>query len=157
MLIDFWNYFTFIVSSSFEIKSSMKMIPSHTKHVATVSCEIYGLVFVPPYVSVSKCISEQCTRAVLVSGYDLWRWSTESDSLKLSRLINCIVLLGEAAGIGQQRPMPLECDGGWRKDEASVRFLQRAQCSHCKRCISYGNSVRLSVRHMPVLCQNEGK
>ena len=25
-------------------------------------------------------------------------------------------------------------------------FLQRAQCSHCKRCISYGNSVRLSVR-----------
>jgi len=25
-------------------------------------------------------------------------------------------------------------------------FLQRAQCSHCKRCISYNNSVRLSVR-----------
>jgi len=25
-------------------------------------------------------------------------------------------------------------------------FLQRAQCSHCKRCISYGNSVCLSVR-----------
>ena len=25
-------------------------------------------------------------------------------------------------------------------------FLQRAQCSHCKRCISYGNSVRPSVR-----------
>ena len=25
-------------------------------------------------------------------------------------------------------------------------FLQRAQCSHCKRCISYSNSVRLSVR-----------
>ena len=25
------------------------------------------------------------------------------------------------------------------------QFLQRAQCSHCKRCISYGNSVRLSV------------
>ena len=24
-------------------------------------------------------------------------------------------------------------------------FLQRAQCSHCKRCISYSNSVRLSV------------
>jgi len=43
-------------------------------------------------------------------------------------------------------------------------FLQRAQCSHCKRCISYGNSVRpsvrpsvrLSVRHTPVLCQNDG-
>ena len=27
----------------------------------------------------------------------------------------------------------------------TVTFLQRAQCSHCKRCISYGNSVRLSV------------
>jgi len=25
-------------------------------------------------------------------------------------------------------------------------FLQRAQCSHCKRCISYGNSLRPSVR-----------
>ena len=24
-------------------------------------------------------------------------------------------------------------------------FLQRAQCSHCKRCISYSNSVRQSV------------
>jgi len=43
-------------------------------------------------------------------------------------------------------------------------FLQRAQCSHCKRCISYGNSVRPSVRpsvrlsvcHTPVLCQNDG-
>ena len=27
-----------------------------------------------------------------------------------------------------------------------LSFLQRAQCSHWKRCISYGNSVRLSVR-----------
>ena len=39
-------------------------------------------------------------------------------------------------------------------------FLQHAQCSHCKCCISYGNSVRLSVRlsvrHTPVLCQNDG-
>ena len=25
------------------------------------------------------------------------------------------------------------------------QFLQRAQCPHCKRCISYSNSVRLSV------------
>ena len=25
-------------------------------------------------------------------------------------------------------------------------FLQRAQCSHCKRCISYSNSVCLSIR-----------
>jgi len=43
-------------------------------------------------------------------------------------------------------------------------FLQRAQCSHCKRCISYSNSVcpsvcpsvRPSIRHTPVLCQNDG-
>ena len=34
-------------------------------------------------------------------------------------------------------------------------FLQRAQL-HCKRCISYGNSVRPSVCHTPVLCQNDG-
>jgi len=32
-------------------------------------------------------------------------------------------------------------------DELTVQFLQHAQCSHCKRCISYGNSVRLSVTH----------
>jgi len=45
-------------------------------------------------------------------------------------------------------------------DRSYITFLQRAQCSHCKRCISYGNSVcpsiRLSVRHTPVLCQNDG-
>ena len=28
----------------------------------------------------------------------------------------------------------------------SVAFLQRAECSHCKRCISYSNSVCPSVR-----------
>ena len=28
----------------------------------------------------------------------------------------------------------------------TTRFLQRAQCSHCKRCTSYSNSVCLSVR-----------
>ena len=33
--------------------------------------------------------------------------------------------------------------GGADPDCAS--FLQRAQCSHCKRCISYGNSVCRSV------------
>jgi len=46
----------------------------------------------------------------------------------------------------------------------NLTLLQRAQCSHCKRCISYGNSVRLSVCssvrpsvcHTPVLCQNDG-
>ena len=27
----------------------------------------------------------------------------------------------------------------------NVRFLQHAQCSHCKHCISYSNSVCLSV------------
>jgi len=39
-----------------------------------------------------------------------------------------------------------------------VHFYSAPQCSHCKRCTSYGNSVRpsvcLSVCHTPVLCQN---
>ena len=39
-------------------------------------------------------------------------------------------------------------------------FYSAPQCSHCKRCISYCNSVRLSVcpsvRHTSVLCQNDG-
>jgi len=39
--------------------------------------------------------------------------------------------------------------------DTKCNFLQRAQL-HCKRCISYGNSVRLSVCHTPVLCQNDG-
>jgi len=39
---------------------------------------------------------------------------------------------------------------------SATSFLQRAQRSHCKRCISYGNSVCLSVRHTPVLRQNDG-
>jgi len=35
----------------------------------------------------------------------------------------------------------------YRKDCVfwNVEFLQRAQCSHCKHCISYSNSVRPSV------------
>ena len=47
-----------------------------------------------------------------------------------------------------------------QNERGKVQFLQRAQCSHCARCISYSNSVRpsvcLSVRHTPVLCQNDG-
>ena len=35
---------------------------------------------------------------------------------------------------------------GEPRSAGSPRFLQRDQCSHCKRCISYGNSVRPSVR-----------
>jgi len=40
-------------------------------------------------------------------------------------------------------------------------FLQRSQCPHCNRCISYSNpsvcpSVRVSVRQTTVLCQNDG-
>jgi len=31
-------------------------------------------------------------------------------------------------------------------------FLQRVQCSHCKRCISYSNSIRLSVR-LSITCR----
>ena len=34
---------------------------------------------------------------------------------------------------------------GSRLRWVDVAFLQRAQCSHCKRCISYSNSVCLSV------------
>jgi len=37
-----------------------------------------------------------------------------------------------------------------------IYFYSTPQCSHCKCCISYGNSVRPSVRHTPVLCQNNG-
>jgi len=35
-------------------------------------------------------------------------------------------------------------------------FYSAQQCWHCKRCTSYGNSVRPSVCHTPVLCQNDG-
>ena len=39
-------------------------------------------------------------------------------------------------------------------------FYSAPQCSHCKRCTSYSNSVCLpvclSVCHMPVLCKNDG-
>ena len=39
-------------------------------------------------------------------------------------------------------------------------FYSAPQCSHCKRCTLYGNSVCLSVRlsvcYTPVLCQNDG-
>ena len=39
-------------------------------------------------------------------------------------------------------------------------FYRAPQCSHCKRSTSYNNSVCLSVcpsvRHTPVLCQNDG-
>ena len=37
------------------------------------------------------------------------------------------------------------------------KFLQRAQCSHCKRCIATAiPSVCPSVCHTPILCQNDG-
>jgi len=35
-------------------------------------------------------------------------------------------------------------------------FYSAPQCSHCKRCTSYSISVRPSVCHTPVLCQNDG-
>jgi len=38
---------------------------------------------------------------------------------------------------------------------ARIASALQAQCSHCNRCTSYGNSVCLSVRHTPVLCQND--
>jgi len=36
-----------------------------------------------------------------------------------------------------------------------VSFHSAPQCSHCKHCTSYGNSVCLSVCHTAVLCQND--
>jgi len=38
-------------------------------------------------------------------------------------------------------------------EKAKFSFYSAPQCSHCKRCTSYIISVRLSVRHTPVLCQ----
>jgi len=38
----------------------------------------------------------------------------------------------------------------------SYYFYSAPQCSHCKRCTSYGSSVRLSVCHTLVLCLNDG-
>ena len=35
-------------------------------------------------------------------------------------------------------------------------FYSAPQCSHCKRCTSYGISVRLSVRPSHAACQNDG-
>jgi len=48
--------------------------------------------------------------------------------------------------------------------QKTLHFYSAPQCSHFKRCTSYGNSVCLSVcpsvcpsvRHTPVLCQNDG-
>ena len=76
--------------------------------------------------------------------------------------------LGTEVGLGpghivlDEDPAPLPQKGS--RAPIFRPFLQRAQCSHCKRCISYNNSVRpsvrlsvrLSVRHTPVLCQNDG-
>jgi len=44
---------------------------------------------------------------------------------------------------GDPAPLPQK---GTERPQFSPHFLQRAQCSHCKRCISYSNSVRQSVR-----------
>jgi len=35
-------------------------------------------------------------------------------------------------------------------------FTARRNAKHCKRCTCYSNSVCPSVRHTPVLCQNDG-
>jgi len=45
----------------------------------------------------------------------------------------------------------------WRSHSPHYRLCYSApQCSHCKRCTSYVRlSVRLSVCHTPVLCQND--
>jgi len=43
--------------------------------------------------------------------------------------------------VGRRSPY---CEDMWRRYWCLTSFLQRAQL-HCKRCISYGNSVRTSV------------
>jgi len=60
-------------------------------------------------------------------------------------------------------PMLLSCFYSVvQKNYPLLILLQRAQCSHYKRCIlataipSVRLSVRPSVRHTPVLCQNDG-
>jgi len=40
--------------------------------------------------------------------------------------------------------------------EKVLYSARNARIATCKRCIRYSNSVRLSVRHTPVLCQNDG-
>ena len=63
------------------------------------------------------------------------------------------------------RPMPVAAKRSVSTTgKPFLPFYSAPQCSHCKRCTSYGNSVRLSVRlsvrpsvcHTPVLCQNDG-
>jgi len=44
----------------------------------------------------------------------------------------------------------------WALAHILVSFYSVPQCSHCKRCTSYGISVCPSVCHTPVLCQNDG-
>ena len=54
-------------------------------------------------------------------------------------------------------PAPLPKNGAEPPPpQLSVHFYSAPQCSHCKRCTSYSNSVCLSVRHTPVLRQNDG-
>jgi len=57
----------------------------------------------------------------------------------------CSVHESQASDIEEVKQRLVEI---WQRSNAA--FLQRAQCSHCKRCISYSNSVCPSVRHTPV-------
>ena len=40
----------------------------------------------------------------------------------------------------------IRCSGAPSNTSCLAHFYSAPQCSHCKRCTSYGNSVRLSVR-----------
>jgi len=42
----------------------------------------------------------------------------------------------------------------YRRVQETADFYSAPQCSHCKRCTSYSNSVCLSV--CPSVCQNDG-
>ena len=54
----------------------------------------------------------------------------------LARILFSLVVAG----------LPCCFTAGGNTGSDAINFLQRAQCSHCKRCISYGNSVCPSVR-----------
>ena len=50
-----------------------------------------------------------------------------------------------------------EVPNDWSDANVSPIFYSTTQCLHCKRSTSYGNSIRLSVCHTLVLCQNDGR
>ena len=63
----------------------------------------------------------------------------------LTRRLNAFCSIASTYFLRKKLPFGGRDDCNYIKIFSGINFLQRAQCSHCKRCISYGNSVRLSV------------